>query len=90
MFKSIIFTVLFSLSTSCLSADVVEKDILKWLTDKSTETHIVKVEPIRLENGELAFLASAEYPKQGNNFWRGYILARPSLKTAQKLDGYGG
>ena len=85
-----IFTLLFSLSSSCLSADVTEKDILKWLTDKSTETDIVKIEPIRLENGELAFLASAEYPKQGNNFWRGYILARPSLKSAQKLEGYGG
>lgn len=90
MFKLIAITLSFILPASCLSADIAEKDILTWLTDKSTETNIVNAEPIRLENGELAFLASAEYPKQGNNFWRGYILARPSLKISQKLDGYGG
>ena len=90
MFKLTIFVTLACLAANCFSADITEREILKWLTDKSTETKIVKIEPIRLENREIAYLASAEYPKQGNNFWCGYILARPSLKIAKKLEEYGG
>jgi hypothetical protein len=77
-------------SYNACAVDVSAKTILNHLNDKSTKVIISDIKQIYLEGNEEAYLASAEYPDQGRNFIEGYILYRPSLKSAMKIDYAGG
>jgi hypothetical protein len=81
-------------SVSQATVNISAAEIISWLTNNEKgQVNLSNITPIKLSGGaagEDAYLASAEFPEQGNNFHAGYVLARPALKQAMILDGFGG
>jgi hypothetical protein len=78
------------------AANISAIEIANWVDDKSLhdafdgakrgDVIISNITPIKLTDGENAYLASASM----NDGWTiGYVLARPKLKKAKVLKGYG-
>ena len=79
-----------ALSNTAFSASPSAVQISKWIDTTVGKVELSNITQIKLENGEEAYLASAEFPDHGRNFWAGYVLARPALKRAMVLEGFGG
>lgn len=51
---------------------------------------VTNTKQIRLLNGEIAYISSADYADSARNFWGGYILTRPKFKGSIILQKFGG
>jgi hypothetical protein len=90
--RKIAFLLLLGLlfNKTAFSEGLSATQIVKWIDKSAGKVELSNITQIKLENGEDAYLASAEFPDQGRNFGAGYVLARPSLKKAMVVQDYGG
>lgn len=79
-----------ALANTAYSANPSAVQIIKWIDKSVGKVELSNITQIKLENGEEAYLASAEFPDQGRNFSAGYVLARPALNKAMVLEDFGG
>ena len=87
----------FSLSSFAIanvpSPKQIKDNILNKYQSSANPQGAIKVsntKQIRLLNGEIAYISSADYADSARNFWGGYILTRPKFKYSVILQKFGG
>ncbi|NAR99893.1 hypothetical protein [Acinetobacter haemolyticus] len=97
IFKIFLGLISFSLSSFAIanipSPKQIKDNILNKYQSNANPQGAIKVsntKQIRLLNGEIAYISSADYADSARNFWGGYILTRPKFKYSVILQKFGG